>query len=67
MSKHKRSEFIELNKESATVLFKFIVTLRRLDLAQNPSGIYHDVNHVFSVWEYAKQYGVNINDSKNEE
>ena len=67
MSKQKRSEFVELNKQSATVLFKFIITLRRFDLAVNPSGIYHDVNHVFSVWEYARQYGVNIDDRKNDE
>lgn len=67
MSEHKRSEFIAKNKDNATVLFKFIVTLRRLELANNPSGIYHDVNHVFSVWDYAKKYGVEADDSKTRE
>jgi hypothetical protein len=67
MSEYKRSEFIATNKDNATVLFKFIVTLRRLELAENPSGIYHDVNHVFSVWDYAKKYGARVDDSKTKE
>lgn len=67
MSKNKRSDYLELNKCNATALFKFIITLRRFDLADNPSGIYHDVNHVFSVWEYARAHGVTINDTKDDE
>ena len=66
MSQNKRSK-LEQNKVNATIVFKLMVTLRKLNLAPNPSGIYHDVGDVFNVWKFVREHGEKVSDKTNKE
>lgn len=50
----------ELIKVQADAALKIIITMRRFDLVKNPVG----ASEVFSVWGFAKKYGVKFNDDK---
>lgn len=52
---------------NATIVFKLMVTLRKLNLAPTPSGIYHDVGDVFNVWKFVKEHGEEVSDKTNKE
>lgn len=67
MSEIKRSEKLDKDKVSATLTLNFIKTLRRLSLFPYPYGFYYDPTEVFSVWAFAKKYGVSQSDQENEE
>jgi hypothetical protein len=66
MSKNKRSEKLDQEKENATTVLNFIKTLRRFDLALYPSGIYYSPDEVFSVWAFAKKYGADSDEKTKE-
>lgn len=58
---------IELTKIHADAAFKFIQTLRRLNLAKEPTGVYRDPADIFNIWNFAKKYGVVTDDIKEQE
>lgn len=55
---------IELTKIHADAVMKLMVTLRRLNLAKKPTGQYSDTAEVFNVWNFAKKYGIVLDDEQ---
>lgn len=49
------NEQTETPKDKATAAFGFIRTLRRLNIASNPTGIYTKLHSAFNIWQSVQQ------------
>lgn len=54
---NKKKQAKKRHTDKANSVFKMLLTMRRLDLAKKPTGVYSDVDNIFDVWQFANLYG----------